>query len=81
MCIILHHLTEVENAVVDAQNEVTQEVLASCETRGKFKELMTKLYNYPRYGCPFKRGGRCGVSWMRHCECGLLDAAKLRSHE
>jgi len=41
-------------AVVEAQNQLTQTVLAQCETRDEFKELMTRLYNYERYGCPYK---------------------------
>ena len=44
--------------VVDAQNALTQTVLAQCETHDKFKALMTRLYDYPRYGCPSKRGER-----------------------
>eukprot|EP01025_Chloroclados_australasicus_P003966 TRINITY_DN10949_c0_g2_i1.p1 TRINITY_DN10949_c0_g2~~TRINITY_DN10949_c0_g2_i1.p1 ORF type:complete len:816 (+),score=84.31 TRINITY_DN10949_c0_g2_i1:157-2604(+) len=43
---------------VEVQNIVTQEVLARCESRDNFKNLMTKLYDFPRYGCPFKRGNR-----------------------
>ena len=41
-------------AVVEAQNQLTQTVVAQCETRDEFKELMTRLYNYERYGCPYK---------------------------
>lgn len=45
-------------AFVEAQNEVTQKFLAECETREKFRERMTALYNYPKYACPFKRGSK-----------------------
>ena len=45
-------------AVVDAQNALSQSVLQRCETRAGFKDLMNELYDYPRYGCPYKRGGR-----------------------
>ena len=45
-------------AVVEAQNKLTHEVLEQCETRSQFKDLMTKVYNYARYSCPFKRGDR-----------------------
>ena len=45
-------------AFVDAQNEVTARVLAQCGTRDKFKALMTRLYDYPRYSCPSKQGER-----------------------
>ncbi|GBF88266.1 prolyl endopeptidase [Raphidocelis subcapitata] len=43
---------------VEAQNELTNEVLAACDTRDKFKALFTDLYNYPKYGTPFKKGSR-----------------------
>eukprot|EP01023_Acetabularia_acetabulum_P003193 TRINITY_DN11349_c0_g1_i2.p1 TRINITY_DN11349_c0_g1~~TRINITY_DN11349_c0_g1_i2.p1 ORF type:complete len:835 (-),score=107.60 TRINITY_DN11349_c0_g1_i2:1168-3591(-) len=43
---------------VQEQNQVTQSILEQCESRSKFSNLMTKLYNFPRYGCPFKRGNR-----------------------
>eukprot|EP00879_Flechtneria_rotunda_P018448 GHRR01019352.1.p1 GENE.GHRR01019352.1~~GHRR01019352.1.p1 ORF type:complete len:520 (+),score=168.42 GHRR01019352.1:95-1654(+) len=45
-------------AFVEAQNKLTQQVLEQCETRGQFKELFTALYDYPKYGTPFKRGDR-----------------------
>lgn len=45
-------------AFVEAQNELTQKVLAQCETRDQFKELFTALYDYPKFGTPFKRGNR-----------------------
>ncbi|KAL6047785.1 Prolyl endopeptidase [Balamuthia mandrillaris] len=45
-------------AWVDAQNKVTFELLESCDYRTKVKERLTELYNYPKYGCPFKRGSR-----------------------
>ena len=48
------------SAVVDVQNKLTNDVLEQCKTRGAFKELLTKVFNYPRFSCPFKRGNRCG---------------------
>lgn len=45
-------------AFVDAQNVVTNAVLAQCDTRDAFKNLMTRLYDYPRYSCPSKQGER-----------------------
>jgi hypothetical protein len=44
--------------VVNAQNRLTQLVLAQCTTRGGFKDLFTRLYNYPRFSVPFRRGRR-----------------------
>eukprot|EP00850_Spirogloea_muscicola_P019505 SM000192S04900 [mRNA] locus=s192:24950:30395:- [translate_table: standard] len=49
---------EETKAFVEAQNAVTQAVLASCDTREPFRERMAELYNYPKYGCPYKRGSR-----------------------
>lgn len=45
-------------AWVDAQNKVTSSVLDQCETRPAFKALMTRLYDYPRFGLPRKHGNR-----------------------
>lgn len=44
---------------MDVQNKLTNDVLEQCKTRGAFKELLTKVFNYPRFSCPFKRGNRC----------------------
>lgn len=54
---------EETKAFVDAQNSVTNDVLAQCPTRAQFKEIFTRLYNYPKFGTPFKRGQRC-VDWV-----------------
>ena len=48
-------------AVVAAQNALTDSVLAECDTRDKFKELMTQMYNFPKLSCPFQRGEPGGV--------------------
>lgn len=45
-------------AFVEKQNQLTQKVLQQCETRDQFKQLFTQLYDYPKYGTPFKRGDR-----------------------
>jgi hypothetical protein len=43
--------------VVDAQNALTDSVLRECdELRAPFKQLFTALYDYPKFGTPFKRG-------------------------
>ena len=46
-------------AVVAAQNALTASVLDECETRQQFNELLTELYDYPRYSCPRRHGKRC----------------------
>ena len=45
-------------AVVEAQNKLTEQVLEQCQTRAQFKKLLTSIFDYPRYSCPFKRGDR-----------------------
>lgn len=43
---------------VDAQNVITNNVLNECTSLEKYKNRLTKLWDYPKYGCPFKRGSR-----------------------
>lgn len=43
---------------VEDQNAVTMPFLQSCKVKDKFYERMKDLWNYPKYGCPFKRGSR-----------------------
>ncbi|KNA14708.1 hypothetical protein SOVF_105170, partial [Spinacia oleracea] len=40
---------------VENQVKLTDSVLGECETRDKFKEKMTELFDYPRFYVPFKR--------------------------
>lgn len=41
---------------VDAQNAVTQSYLASIPYRPQVKKRLEELWNYPRYGTPFREG-------------------------
>lgn len=50
--------SEETKAFVEAQNEVTNEVLESCESRKQLKELLTKAFDYPKFGTPWKQGDR-----------------------
>eukprot|EP00123_Amoebidium_parasiticum_P008491 comp18846_c0_seq1/m.20866 comp18846_c0_seq1/g.20866 ORF comp18846_c0_seq1/g.20866 comp18846_c0_seq1/m.20866 type:complete len:703 (-) comp18846_c0_seq1:59-2167(-) len=43
---------------VDAQNKITGAYLEGSEGREKFRDRVTELYDYPKYGTPFKRGSR-----------------------
>ena len=43
-------------AVVQAQMNLTNQVLAGANTRGNFKALMTEMFNFPKTSCPFQRG-------------------------
>ena len=45
-------------AFVAAQNALTEGVLARCETRAAFRSLFKDLYDYARYGTPFRKGDR-----------------------
>ena len=45
-------------AWVEAQNKVTFDYLGRIPERQAIKERLTKLWNYERYGVPFKQGGR-----------------------
>ncbi|MBW6490505.1 MAG: prolyl oligopeptidase family serine peptidase [Lentimicrobium sp.] len=45
-------------AWVTAQNLVTDAYLATIPFREQISERLTELWNYPRYGVPFKKGGK-----------------------
>jgi prolyl oligopeptidase len=45
-------------AWVEAENKVTFDYLARIPQRDAIKQRLTKLWNYERYGVPFKEGGR-----------------------
>ena len=45
-------------AWVTAQNKVTFSYLDQIPERAKLRERLTKLWNFERYGIPFKQGGR-----------------------
>ncbi len=40
------------------QNKVTQSYLSSIPFRNKIKDRLTQIWNYPKYGAPFKKGGK-----------------------
>ena len=45
-------------AWVEAENKITEAYLAAVPARGAIKNRITELWNYERYGTPFKEGGR-----------------------
>jgi prolyl oligopeptidase len=45
-------------AWVEAENKVTQQYVAAIPRRGAFKDRLTTLYNYERYGSFYKAGSR-----------------------
>ncbi|XP_072029372.1 prolyl endopeptidase-like isoform X2 [Amphiura filiformis] len=47
---------EETKAFVDAQNQVTMPYLEKCEVRKPFHQRLKELWDFPKYGCPKKRG-------------------------
>ena len=45
-------------AWVEAQNRVAFDFLAAIPARDRLRDRITKLWNYERYGAPFKKAGR-----------------------
>ncbi|KAF7267109.1 hypothetical protein GWI33_019606 [Rhynchophorus ferrugineus] len=43
---------------VDAQNDVTRPYIDNCPYKETIKARITKLWNYPKYSVPFKRGNK-----------------------
>lgn len=43
---------------VAAQNKITNEYLARIPFRDELNARLTEIWNYPKYGVPFKRGGK-----------------------
>ena len=62
----------VMSAVVEAQNKLTTSVLSQCETREPFRQLFTQLFDYPKFGTPFKQGGE-----RRGARASLWQCAEL----
>ncbi|MFO0323456.1 MAG: S9 family peptidase, partial [Burkholderiales bacterium] len=51
-------------AWVKAQNEVTDKFLGAMPQRQAVRKIYTDLYNFERFGLPFKEGGR--YFWTRN---------------
>ncbi len=58
---------------IAAQNEVTFSYLKTLPTREKIKARLTELWNYERYGMPFKKGDR----YFFHKNDGLQNQSVL----
>ena len=52
---------------IKAQNEVTESFLAAVPAREAIRTRLTELWDYPKYGVPFERGGR----WFQTRNPGL----------
>jgi prolyl oligopeptidase len=53
-------------AWVEAENKLTFDYLKQIPERAAIKERLTKLWNYERYGIPYKEGGRYFYAKMAH---------------
>ena len=49
-------ISEETRAWVEVQNQVTFNYLKEIPAREKIKQRLTKLWNYEKYGTPFKEG-------------------------
>src|SRR2546426_896557 len=45
-------------AWIEAQNRLTAAYLAEIPARATIRQRFTKLWNYPKYGAPFRKAGR-----------------------
>ena len=52
---------------IKAQNELTESFLAGVDDREAIRARLTELWNYPKAGVPFERGGR----WFQSRNSGL----------
>jgi prolyl oligopeptidase len=43
---------------IEAQNRLTESYLVAIPEREPIRERLTRLWNYPKYGTPFRKGGR-----------------------
>jgi prolyl oligopeptidase len=70
-------LEEIDSAAtkawIEAQNKMTQSVLATLPARAALKARMTELWNFERFGVPFSEGGR----WFMTRNDGLQNQAVL----
>ncbi|UXI19984.1 hypothetical protein NH340_JMT05927 [Sarcoptes scabiei] len=41
---------------IEAENDLSSRYIQSCPYREKIKQKLKELFQYPRYGCPFKKG-------------------------
>ena len=58
---------------IKAQNEVNEAFLAAVPAREAIGARLTELWNYPKYGVPFERGGR----WFQTRNPGLAAQPAL----
>jgi len=64
-------------AWVEAQNRVTFDFLGKIPEREAIRQRLTRLWNYPRFGVPFKEGGR----YFLFRNTGLQNQSVLYVHQ
>jgi prolyl oligopeptidase len=52
---------------VTAQNELTESFLAAVESREEIRAQVTRMWDFPKLGVPFERGGR----WFQFRNAGM----------
>jgi prolyl oligopeptidase len=67
--------SDATKAWIKAQNDVTNAELDKLELRDAFNSRLTELWNYERFGVPFKEGGR----WFMSHNSGLQSQAVLKT--
>jgi len=53
---------EATKAFVDDENKISTAYIESCEDRETIKKGLKELWDYPKYGCPFKKGDKYYMS-------------------
>jgi prolyl oligopeptidase len=73
--------SEESQAWIAAQNELTQGFLAESPVRSQLADRLTGLWNYERYGIPFKRRTESGVLYFYFKNDGLQNQSVLYVQE
>jgi prolyl oligopeptidase len=60
-------------AWIEAENALTESVLAAAPERHRIRARITELWDYPKFGVPFERGGR----WFQTRNSGLQNQSVL----
>jgi prolyl oligopeptidase len=69
----VHSISPETVSWIKAENELTDSYLAAVPARESIREQLTALWDYPRAGVPFERGGR----WFQSRNPGLAEQPVL----
>ncbi|KAF6211177.1 hypothetical protein GE061_014292 [Apolygus lucorum] len=58
---------------VEEQNSISVPYLHDCKDREKINRRLTQMWDFPKYGCPFRRGSR----YFFHMNTGLQNQSVL----